>query len=308
MNDRDRYLGCLLGLAVGDAYGAPFEGAWRGSFEVPDDYETDGTHSEKRGEWTDDTSLALCLADSLLAKKELDLGDVAERFHRWYREGYNSSREEAFGIGGTCKKAIEAFEKSGKADSGLQDYYSAGNGSVMRLAPVPMVFAFDFHLVARMSEKSSRVTHQAKQALDCCRILGFAVANLLRGASKAQALNSLHKAFEEEVHNEVLPIIKGSYQTAEADTIDTTAYVVKTLEAALWAFWNANGFFNGLKNLIALGGDTDTIGAVYGQLAGAFYGRDGIPEGLVDGLYEAEMIQRKALSLLELSKELGARE
>ncbi|MDZ7815796.1 MAG: ADP-ribosylglycohydrolase family protein [Planctomycetota bacterium] len=305
MNDRDRYIGCLLGLAVGDAYGAPFEGTWNGSFEPPDRFEKGGFHDSNPGEWTDDTSLALCLADSLLSKKALDLNDVAERFLRWHREGYKSSREVAFGIGGTCRKAIESFEETGKAESGPDEYNSAGNGSIMRLAPVPMVYAHDPLLSAEMSEKSSRVTHQAQQALDCCRILGYTLASLLGGSSKAQVLNSLQRAFEREVHNEVIPIINGSYKTTSSETISTTAYVVQTLEAAFWAFWNSSGFFEGLKKLVALGGDTDTTGAVYGQIAGAFYGRDGIPEQLVDELNDTESIQGKAVSLLQLSNEFA---
>ena len=138
---RDRYRGCLLGLAVGDALGTTLEFESPGSFDPIDDMVGGGPFGLVPGQWTDDTSMALCLAASLIESPRFDAGDQMDRYLRWMREGYMSSTGTCFDIGNTTRAALRRFERSGDPYSGPTDPMSAGNNSLMRLAPVPMYFA-----------------------------------------------------------------------------------------------------------------------------------------------------------------------
>ena len=149
-----RYRGCLLGLAVGDAVGTTLEFRRPGTFEPLNDMLGGGPFGLKPGQWTDDTSMALCLAESLLEKQGFDPLDQLERYTRWYRQGYLSSTDSCFDIGNTVRQALHRFEKTGEPYCGSTDPRSAGNGSIMRLAPVPLFYAGNTELAL---EKSGRV-------------------------------------------------------------------------------------------------------------------------------------------------------
>ena len=138
--NQDRYTGCLLGLAVGDALGAPIEFRPPGSFEPLTDLIAGGPFNLQRGQYTDDTTMALCIAESILAKHGFDPVDQLVRFVRWFRHGYLSSTGTCFDIGNTTRASLEDFELTGepfRSPGGL----SGGNGAIMRLAPVPLAFA-----------------------------------------------------------------------------------------------------------------------------------------------------------------------
>ena len=137
---KDRYRGSLLGLAVGDALGTTLEFKAPGTFEPLSEMVGGGPFKLQPGQWTDDTSMALCLAESLIECNGFNPQDQMERYRRWYREGYLSSTDTCFDIGNTVRTAIQVFEKTGEAYSGSTDPYSAGNGSIMRLAPVPLFY------------------------------------------------------------------------------------------------------------------------------------------------------------------------
>ena len=126
----DRYRGSLLGLAVGDALGAPLEFQAPGTFEPIDDMIGGGPHAVEPGQWTDDTSMALCLAESLIECGGFDARDQMERYVHWWREGYNSSKAVCLDIGNTVRHALSQFEETGEPFSGSTDPYSAGNGSI----------------------------------------------------------------------------------------------------------------------------------------------------------------------------------
>ena len=185
MNEReDRFLGCLTGLAVGDAVGTTLEFRSPGTFKPIDDMVGGGPFDLEAGEWTDDTSMALCLAASLVEKKEFDPIDQLERYCRWHREGYMGSHGTCFDIGNTVRNALDNFRLYGKANSGSKDPDSAGNGSVMRLAPVPMYFGSDADAAIEHSGKSSLTTHGATTCVDAYRYLGGLLWGALNGASK----------------------------------------------------------------------------------------------------------------------------
>ena len=167
-----RYRGCLLGLAAGDALGTILEFTTPGSFEPISDMIGGGPFQLAPGEWTDDTSMALCLADSLIEKKDFDPIDQLERYVRWYREGYLSSNGRCFDIGGTVAAALRRFENSKEPYPGGQDEMSAGNGSMMRLAPVPMFYARHPREAMDRSGESSKTTHSTVVCIDACRYFG----------------------------------------------------------------------------------------------------------------------------------------
>lgn len=171
LTENDRARGCLLGLAVGDAVGTTVEFAERGSFEPLTDMVGGGPFGLSPGQWTDDTSMALCLADSLIACRGFDPGDQMRRYVRWLREGHLSSTGSCFDVGNTVLRALTAFELTGDPFSGPTEEHSAGNGSIMRLAPIVLFFMPDRESVRHHSSESSRTTHGTPEAVSGCQVL-----------------------------------------------------------------------------------------------------------------------------------------
>jgi ADP-ribosyl-[dinitrogen reductase] hydrolase len=279
----ERYRGSLLGLAAGDALGTTLEFRQPGSFMPIDDIVGGGPFGLKAGEWTDDTSMALCLAESLIERRGFDPRDQMERYVRWYRHGHLSSTERCFDIGNATRAALESFERTHEPYAGSTDPRSAGNGSIMRLAPVPLFFAGSPRGAIARAADSSRTTHAATECVDGCRYLAALIVGAVRGLSKDQ-LRSDH--FEPEpriwsaapLASKIAAIASGSFRTRNPPDVRGTGYVVHSLEAALWAFYRSSSFRDGALLAVNLGDDADTTGAVYGQLAGAFYGEQGIPK------------------------------
>ncbi|HEU5118624.1 MAG TPA: ADP-ribosylglycohydrolase family protein, partial [Isosphaeraceae bacterium] len=270
-----------LGLAAGDALGTTLEFRAPGSFEPIEDMVGAGPFGLNPGEWTDDTSMALCLAESLLERRGFDPVDQLGRFVRWYREGHLSSRGRCFDIGNTVSSALRRFEATGDPYCGSTDPYSAGNGSIMRLAPVPLFFASDPRAAIARSADSSRTTHRAPESVDACRYLAGLIVGALQGVSKSDLLSDHFSPVaglwgEEPLCPRIAEIASGSFRR-EPPEIRGTGYVVHSLEAALWAFARSTTFRDGALLAVNLGDDADTTGAVYGQLAGAFYGERAIP-------------------------------
>ncbi len=171
ISKRHRYRGALLGLACGDALGTTLEFKRPGTFSPLTDMIGGGPFKLQPGQWTDDTSMALCLAESLIEQKGFDPIDQMKRYVRWYRNGYLSSTGKCFDIGNTIKAALHNFEKTGNPYSGSTNPRSAGNGSLMRLAPVPLAYATQPRQAIDLSANSSRTTHGTRVAVDACRYL-----------------------------------------------------------------------------------------------------------------------------------------
>lgn len=283
MKQVERFRGCLLGLATGDALGTTLEFKPFGSFNQIQAMVGGGPFNLVPGQWTDDTSMALCLAESLIECQDFDPKDQMKRYLKWHREGYLSSTGFCFDIGNTIKSALMRFEKSGDPYSGSDDPRTAGNGSIMRLAPVPMFYATDAQMAIEKSKDSSLTTHGAIQAVDACRYFGSLMVGALNGTPKEVLLSRLFCPIEgywdaAPLTPEINDIACGSYKRRQPPQIRGTGYVVQSLEAALWAFYNSNTFHEGCLAAVNLGDDADTTGAVYGQLAGAYYGENEIPE------------------------------
>ncbi len=304
MEQIDRYRGSLLGLAVGDALGAPLEGLRAGWFEPVEEMTGGGFHGVEPGQWTDDTSMALCLAESLAERGGFDPTDQLERYRRWYREGYLSSKDHCFGIGGTTREAIERFEEIGEPYCGVENANKAGNGSLMRLAPVPLFFAHDLKEAIERSADSSRTTHGARNAVDACRYFGGLLVGAANGAEKKALLSERYSPMpglweEHPLAPEIDEVAAGSFKDRQPPEIEGSGYVVRSLEAALWAFCNSSSFEGGCLLAVNLGDDTDTTGAVYGQLAGAFYGVEDIPERWMNKVFRRAEIESYAGKLYD---------
>ncbi len=275
----DRFRGCLVGLAVGDAVGTTVEFKPRGSFTPVKDMVGGGPFSLPPGAWTDDTSMALCLATSLVAKHGFDALDQMQRYLRWREEGYLSSIGRCFDIGNATSAALSHFKHSGDPFSGSDDPHSAGNGSIMRLAPVPMFFAGDPQAAVAYAVESSRTTHAAQECLDACRLFAAILLEALAGTDKATVLFGPHAVLAEGAGfgPKLQAIAEGAYRNKDAEQIQGSGYVVNSLEAALWSFWRTDNFRDAILTAVNLGDDADTTAAVCGQVAGAFYGESGIP-------------------------------
>jgi ADP-ribosyl-[dinitrogen reductase] hydrolase len=307
MIELDRQRGMLFGLAVGDALGAAVEFQEPGSFAEVVHYRAGGTHRLKAGEWTDDTSMALALADSIGAVG-WDLADQMERYNAWYGQGAYSVNGRCFDIGVTTSAALMRYREHGDPRrSGNSGEHASGNGSIMRLAPVPIAYAGLFpnnleDLVERCIE-SSLTTHASPQCLSACAYFGVVLAGLVHGASREEVLapdwrpllrlrgvRSLHPAIEE--------VASGSFRRKAPPAIRGSGWVVESLEAALWAFTGATDFRHAVLRAVNLGDDADTTGAVCGHLAGAYWGERGIPDEWRRELARSDMIERALSNLL----------
>ncbi len=303
----DRRRGALIGLAVGDALGAAVEFKSPGSFAPVTGYRSGGPHRIEAGEWTDDTSMALALADSI-ATAGWDLNDQAERYVQWWKTGKYSVNGRCFDIGITTRSALGQFvaEKNAFA-SGDRSEGASGNGSIMRLAPVPIRFG---HLYAdrldelsRLAEESSLPTHASEQCVAACRYLATVLAALIQGEDRDEVLApdwALLRRLNEikPLHPLIHEIARGSFRQKQPPKICGSGWVVKSLEAAFWAFHDAETFEEAVLKAVNLGDDADTTGAVCGQLAGAYWGESGISEALRAGLARMDMIEQALAGVL----------
>jgi ADP-ribosyl-[dinitrogen reductase] hydrolase len=297
MKNPDRYRGCLLGLAVGDAIGTTVEFQPRGTFPPVTDMIGGGAFNLKPGQWTDDTSMALCLAESLVEKDGFDALDQMARYLNWYQNGYLSSTGKCFDIGNATRQALERFKTTGKPMSGSTHPSSAGNGSLMRLAPIPMFFAPNKTKARLYAGKSSRTTHAARECVEACMLFAEILVSALAGMDKETIL------FESSVSGiaseKIIALAKGEYKDKTAQHIRGNGYVVDALEAALWCFWTADTFSEAVLLAANLGDDADTTAAICGQVAGAYYGHSGIPVPWLKKLYMCEEIVILADKLAE---------
>jgi ADP-ribosyl-[dinitrogen reductase] hydrolase len=305
---RDRYRGALLGLAVGDALGTTLEFKAPGTFKPITDMIGGGPFGLQPGQWTDDTSMALCLAESLIQKRGFDPKDQMDRYCRWWKEGYLSSTGTCFDIGVTVRKSLESYLRTGEPFAGSTDPFTAGNGSLMRLAPVPLACRADFELAIHNAGESSRTTHGATSAVDACRYFAGLLLGALAGRSKQEILSPFFCHDQDRDYwqrhalcAEIAEIANGSFKQKEPAAIIGSGFVVRSLEAALWAFHRSDSFREGALRAVNLGNDADTTGAIYGQLAGAFYGVNGIPQDWLERLTMRELIGEKAGALFDLS-------
>lgn len=278
MTIKSRALGCFMGLPIGDAAGAPVEFKEVGEFVPVTYYRAGGPFNLKSGYWTDDTSMALCLADSILARGNIDEQDIMERFCRWYQLGENSSTGICFDIGNTTLTSLKRFMATKKYEPAPEYVWESGNGGIMRQAPVMVRWFHDRDILDKKTRRQSMTTHGSQMALDRAAELGDLCGAAIRGEDIMPGL----RAFANQLTR-----------------VPNTGYVLDTMVAAKWAVGSTNSFEEAVLAAVNLGGDSDTIGAVAGQIAGAIHGLDGIPRKWIDGLHDHER-------LLDIAEQLFA--
>lgn len=291
----ERAQGCLLGLACGDALGASVEFYPRGTFTPLTDMRGGGQFRLKVGQWTDDTSMALCLADSLLEKNGFDAFDQMTKYCLWANTGYRSSKKRAFGIGKQTINALSDFLKKQQAYSDKTESQYSGNGSLMRIAPIALFYC-NHDLLLEYAKLSSQTTHASRECLQSCQYFVQLLNGALNGMSKKQLLRfsgSLKNQYDCLQH-----ITAGQFVDKQVHEIRSSGYVIESLEAALWAFWQHDNFVDSLLTAANLGDDADTTAAICGQLAGAYYGVQNIPEHWLAVLYQQDEIRQIATKLI----------
>jgi len=236
----DRIHSSLLGLAIGDALGAPLEFSKPGSFKPINDFHGGGMFKLNAGEFTDDTSMALCLAESLNRCNGFDAKDQMETYWKWLAEGHLSVRDKAIGVGKTTMRAIFQYKKSGDPYSSVTNSMSAGNGCIMRLAPVPLFYANDPLKAIEMSGESSKTTHALQVTIDACKYFGGLIWGALNEVSKEELLSAKYSPVngywdEHQMESDLSLVVLGSFKKKNPPEIIGSGYVVESLEAALWA-------------------------------------------------------------------------
>ena len=285
----DRYEGGLLGLAIGDAVGTTVEFKQRGSFPPVTDMVGGGVFYLEPGQWTDDTSQALCIGQSLLEKDRMDLKDQMEKYWKWFNHGYMSSTGDCFDIGTATRKAIYKYVDSKFTQflCGSGDPNTAGNGALMRLVPVPLFYYNDLDKMIENSKLSCLTTHGAMECLDACGYFASLIYEAMEGKSKEEILNSkIYTPSTEKVKY----IQDGYYKNKSQKKIKSDGYVINSLEAALWSFYNTETFEEAILKVVNLGDDADTVGAICGQLAGVYYGKSSIRQDWIDKLHSNRFI------------------
>lgn len=330
----DRISGSLLGLLLCDSLGTAVECQPLGSFDPVTTLRGGGKFKLTPGQFTDDGSMALCLAVALLGGETntpTTHPSVTQMnlYRRWYESGYLSSNGECFDIGITVRTAlnkfISAYDKAQDNTSNSTGAYygstsnkASGNGSLMRLAPVPLLYHRDPHHAINEAVNSSKTTHGSQLCLDSCKVFTALIIGALQEATKEELLND-NRLFvpiglpsdywttdtASPLEPSVVTVMAGSYKHRNPPEIKASGFVIETMEAALWAFYHTNSFEEGALKAVNLGDDADTVGAVYGMLAGAYYGVNAIPtewretcsfQGLVQTVVDEILLQSQHLS------------
>ncbi|RQM36922.1 ADP-ribosylarginine hydrolase Tri1 [Erwinia psidii] len=291
---RDRAKGALVGLAVGDAVGTTLEFLPRDQHVVTD-MVGGGPFALRPGDWTDDTTMALCLAETYLYKDCLDLTDFRNRMVNWYRHGVNSVTGVCFDIGGATRFALEQFLSQGAEWFGNTDPGTAGNAAIIRLAPAVIFRRHSLLHTLHDAQQQGRATHGAVESLDASRLLGLILHQLLNGADKQRALSPHLCPFNART----ALINAGEYQHKSREQIRSSGYVIDMLEAAMWAVWHTDNFRDAVLLAANLADDADSVAATAGQIAGALYGYSGIPLAWRNRLAEGSRIVTLAEELFK---------
>lgn len=283
---RDRAIGALLGLAVGDVVGAAIEFSPRPDAAVLSDMVGGGPFGLEPGQWTDDTAMALALADSLLADPDLDPADLMTRFVSWWRDGTYSCTGDCFDIGIATSAALGAFERTGDPIAGSTRPEHSGNGALMRLAPVAIRHWRDPARLERVAARQTRTTHGSPDTLDASVIFAELIARAVAGEPAQEVLTT-----------PAVQRVKGGFLGLPRDAVRGSGWVVHSLQAALWAVARTTTFRDAVLLAANLGEDSDTTAAIAGQLAGALYGASGIPGDWLGRLAWRERIEEVAAAL-----------
>ena len=296
---RERFQGALVGLAVGDALAAHTQFRKPGSFVAVGDLLGGGPFDLPRGAWTDDTAMALLLADSLLEREGFDAHDQVQRYARWQREGLGSSTGQCIGISASVARALATAQYKRQPFSGSHDPNQLDKDPLSRIAPVVMYFFADAPVAVAKATEAARLTAQAPMVLECVRLLAAMVHLALSGRDKPTVLRPPRELWiTPNTRPEVLAIYDQSYARRTPPEITGGGGILQALEAALWAFHGSETFREGALLAANLGHDSDVVASVYGQLAGAYHGVSAIPGIWRNSLIKQEVVIDSADRLL----------
>ncbi|WP_028610910.1 ADP-ribosylglycohydrolase family protein [Paenibacillus harenae] len=284
-----KVLGGILGFCVGDALGVPIEFKSRSTLmkEPLTDMIGFGTHAQPPGTWSDDSSLLFCFMESAVQYPQIDLVDLADRFTKWYSKGYWTPHGDVFDAGIATAEAIARFKDHCiRPDfAGGTDEYSNGNGSLMRILPLAYLLKEEtFEDRAAIIAQVSSLTHRHQVSIIACVIYVEMAIHLLRGAGIEESVALMrktmldaHTATDHTIISRFDRILMGNLTSLQMQEIESTGYVVHTLEASIWSLLTTGSYSEAVLRAVNLGEDTDTTGAVTGGLAGIYYGADAIP-------------------------------
>jgi ADP-ribosyl-[dinitrogen reductase] hydrolase len=274
---RSRFQGAIFGLATGDALAAPTQMLRRGSFTPVHDLIGGGNYDLPRGAWTDDTAMALCLAESLLEQRGFDPRDQIARYTRWQQQGYQSATGQCVGITASVARALAAAKWRRQAFAGSHDPAKLDADPLTRLAPVVMFWFANRDTALERAADAARSTCQAPDVLAACGALAAMLHAALAGQPKEQLLQPEAAGPRARATGRLGAIVAGSYRDRSPETLRPAGDALDLLEAALWAFHAHATWREGALAAVNLGGSSDVIAALYGQLAGAHYGLRAIP-------------------------------
>lgn len=292
--EKDRVFGCLFGLAVGDALGAPLEGLPReeiaSRFGQVTEMQGGGWLHLKPGEFTDDTEMALRVAEALAKAGRVDLDTIAAEFMDWLKS-------QPKDVGGQTHAAIRALQEGvPPTEAGRKVWedggsWLAGNGAVMRTAPIGLFCRNEsFETRANHSRQVAAITHGDPRCQEAAALIDHAVANLSCGYPvRHRDLLNWARARSEPLRQRVDEIPR-----LEWEQLRTGGFVLDTTQTALWHLMKAESFKEGLISAVNLGHDADTTGAVTGALLGARFGMGSIPQRWLHPLSQYERIERAA--------------
>jgi ADP-ribosyl-[dinitrogen reductase] hydrolase len=299
----DHARGILVGVACGDALGRPVEfmsaSGIRAEHGQLDEMIGHGTWNQPAGTITDDTEQALCIARSLVEQQRFDPADIAERFVAWYDSG-------PFDIGRMTMKSLSRLKHGDAWNEGGQHVWeqsregqNAGNGSVMRCAPLAIPYATDRDRLIEVSRQSSQITHADPRCTYGCAVLNLTVASLLENADTPlqDALDYVGSDAPAELLSALQPLARGN----SPDTLETSGYVIHSLQTALHDGLFADSAEEAIVTAVNRGGDTDTIGAIAGAIAGARFGASQLPDRWRDAIDEADELGSIANQLVEMA-------
>jgi ADP-ribosyl-[dinitrogen reductase] hydrolase len=289
---RGRIVGTMLGLAIGDALGAPVEFRQRGSFPRVTGYDTVRSPRLPAGAFTDDTAMALCLTESLLFDPHLNERDLLTRFCRWRDHGEHTSTGVCVGIGQQTLRALADHDRTGALQA-TPRARGDGNGALMRVAPAAGRHWNDPERAVDVARRQSQTTHASSLSAACCARYVALLCALLQGHDWASARRFTPPGSDTTV------IPDGWWTGLGADDVRGGGFVLETLQAAFFAVDSTTSFEDAVVVAVNLGDDADTVGAVAGALAGARYGEGAIPRPLRDGLVRGALVEDAAARLAD---------
>ena len=299
MNTKSRVAGIFIGLAVGDALGVPIEKMEVGSFDPVSEMQGGGVYDLPLGAWTDETATALCLAQSLLVTNDLDVYDLVERFKRWIENGENSSTGVCVGIEQKLLNFVGNYERTGRFDPNSLNQKVRGNSVLARVGPVACIHWDDLDMASKIAQQQSYLTHSSEIVAAACEYLVLVLSHLVAGRDWNFICNM---PIKHDWPTDIELIAKGQWKYKTIDNLKSTKNIIDILEASVWCVGNSASFEDAVIKAVNLGGNSDTLGAVTGQLAGAMYGLEAIPIRWFDRLLKIEKLTDIAMQMVELSR------